>query len=1062
MSQAAQVESPPLPPPGMTSTGSGNGDNLAILNGLFSSLGLDDDTPRASESGPSGYGGRDEVSGHAGGFGAFNAQGASLSSNLDDSRLTSTQNSLTSGNGNQFTSPFRNFQTGSSDSFGGDNTIPFASPTMSTFLPQNEDSGFPAYSLGLSTNSSESDSAMFGRANASGSNSRLDGLDIGDLSHLIGSTQFRAQSVPLLPSWGNGSHTPLGGQKGMSTAFAGPFPPPPSQAFVSSSVGVAMQASSRSVLGVDQYPSLNANTASWTPSSSTYQPVQSIRGSQSSSELSSGGLPLSGYQYVQPKLGTSLSMSSFAEGELLSGQSGNNNARDAVHHQHPPLHSSHSTSNLLDRRFLQQATQPQHVHQYHQQQQMHHQAQLQQQHHSMNAGAYNRGPQSQPINRPYSTPPSLDTFRDVQYSNMSHQHGFSQHRPPNNQGPTVTADSMPVEEIVTKTCKEILTEAANHSLKAVELANTLRARVGTEILAQVRERWGGLLSLLEKLPGVFLVERIPKNDLVSLANRPASMPATPVSSSYHDVSFGQGSSNAAGMMTDLQSDATSFYPTRSRNPHLASGIGELMIRPDGSRSVGKQQQLQNHNSGLQQQQQRAYVIPGKEHIMNSGGNINASMGQQSFGGGMVPNSGPTRCLHVGNVPTTYTEYQLRADFQVYGEIESIKLINQRVRRFAFVTFRRIEYAVAARQALSKLTMWKNCISFAHKEGFVGSGNSQGYLDDQTAVLFDAYQQQQQIIQLSGVSSSAGLLGTSGSGSGVPEISSPSSLIHMLGGDNGSVFESVDSLLSDPVSAPPALPPMRPPSGGMSQSEAFDNSRNAQGNSSSYGSGIISPAPISFGGAGAGAFPRPGSGLSGSSHYNNSRQSPAGSPAPLHSNMDPVLRRLCDDTYVPTQAWPVDVAADAPYTTAVILQLRQFGGTITISKLRGFLRNRLNAVDNIKSVPLKAMLAAYPHLFYVNGSQVSLTHHGAGSNVPSMNSPLAVNTGASNMNNPVLAYQPPQSPYFQVQQQQLQQQQLQQQQQQQQQHQQQQQQQHQQPPSPAQQYQQNYDNYHYQG
>jgi hypothetical protein len=73
-----------------------------------------------------------------------------------------------------------------------------------------------------------------------------------------------------------------------------------------------------------------------------------------------------------------------------------------------------------------------------------------------------------------------------------------------------------VEDIVAKSCRDILVEAASHSLKAVELANTLRARVGTEVLAHIRERWGGLLSLLERHPHKFRVERIPKNDLVTL------------------------------------------------------------------------------------------------------------------------------------------------------------------------------------------------------------------------------------------------------------------------------------------------------------------------------------------------------------------------------------------------------------------------------------------------------------------------------------------------------------------------------------------------------------------
>ena len=86
----------------------------------------------------------------------------------------------------------------------------------------------------------------------------------------------------------------------------------------------------------------------------------------------------------------------------------------------------------------------------------------------------------------------------------------------------------------------------------------------------------------------------------------------------------------------------------------------------------------------------------------------------------------------------------------------------------------------------------------------------------------------------------------------------------------------------------------------------------------------------------------------------------------------VLRRLCDDTYVPTQPWPVAWEVDAFFCCAVVAQLQQFGGTTTISKLRGFLRSRVNASDNIKSVPLKAMLSGYPAFFVVRGNQVALT------------------------------------------------------------------------------------------
>jgi RNA recognition motif-containing protein len=68
----------------------------------------------------------------------------------------------------------------------------------------------------------------------------------------------------------------------------------------------------------------------------------------------------------------------------------------------------------------------------------------------------------------------------------------------------------------------------------------------------------------------------------------------------------------------------------------------------------------------------------------------------------------TRCLHVGNVPANLTEAQLTREFEKFGPLEGLKLITQRNgnRRFAFITFRQVEHAVAARHAMSKLHPWK--------------------------------------------------------------------------------------------------------------------------------------------------------------------------------------------------------------------------------------------------------------------------------------------------------------------------------------------------------------------
>ncbi|KAJ1434686.1 hypothetical protein B484DRAFT_325949, partial [Ochromonadaceae sp. CCMP2298] len=78
--------------------------------------------------------------------------------------------------------------------------------------------------------------------------------------------------------------------------------------------------------------------------------------------------------------------------------------------------------------------------------------------------------------------------------------------------PSLPGEQESVETTVLRTCQEILSGAADGSLKAVELANTLRARVGTDALGRIRERWGGLLALLEKQSSLFRVDRIPKND----------------------------------------------------------------------------------------------------------------------------------------------------------------------------------------------------------------------------------------------------------------------------------------------------------------------------------------------------------------------------------------------------------------------------------------------------------------------------------------------------------------------------------------------------------------------
>jgi len=80
----------------------------------------------------------------------------------------------------------------------------------------------------------------------------------------------------------------------------------------------------------------------------------------------------------------------------------------------------------------------------------------------------------------------------------------------------ITRDSSSLQDLVRCHCQDILRTAPNNALKAVDMANELRERIGTDKMVFVRDQYGGLLTLLEMHPETFLVERIPKSDRVSL------------------------------------------------------------------------------------------------------------------------------------------------------------------------------------------------------------------------------------------------------------------------------------------------------------------------------------------------------------------------------------------------------------------------------------------------------------------------------------------------------------------------------------------------------------------
>ena len=320
--------------------------------------------------------------------------------------------------------------------------------------------------------------------------------------------------------------------------------------------------------------------------------------------------------------------------------------------------------------------------------------QLQQQQLILSRSGNLNGPSSRPLShidamtmqqRPASTP--LPVSLSSSHTHYMHQANNEHSK---SHGPSLLnlcgLEDSSVEDIVAKSCRDILIDAASHSLKAVELANTLRARVGTEVLAHIRERWGGLLSLLERHTHVFRVERIPKNDLVTLV--------------------GGGTPAAGGLQSSQLAAARGGRHTSS--PALmgqVQGLGQGQGQGGGQ---GQGQGGQGLGQGQGQGQGQIQIQGGGDQI-NLGGSIyhnpssqsplppnavtrtlsppisNSSMSSYhahyggageylSGNGGSCSGEGTvSRCLHVGNVPANMTETQLLRELERYGDVDCLKL-----------------------------------------------------------------------------------------------------------------------------------------------------------------------------------------------------------------------------------------------------------------------------------------------------------------------------------------------------------------------------------------------------
>ena len=594
---------------------------------------------------------------------------------------------------------------------------------------------------------------------------------------------------------------------------------------------------------------------------------------------------------------------------------------------------------------------------------------------------------------------------------------------------------MSLEDTVASHCEDILRDAARHSLKAVELANTLRARVGQEALVTVRERCDGMLSLLERYPAVFLVERIPKSDCVTLRS-PELKQLRPVN--------GALSSSGSRTLALARPPPQPLLPSGNISPHSISP-------PPGTVT---------DMNGYATATQSSPLTPSV---------------------GFVKVNQTSNCLHIGNVPIAMSDEELRKVFEVFGPVDCLNVVNHLNRKFAFVAYHSVDHAVTAKHRLSRMHPWKSAISFAKRDGTklfgrsVERNSSEPIIPPASAIPGDGYGRERHHsapriartptlerdvyvstpTQMTGMNDMGALSGgmydfrypplssneMRGLGLGMaqdmkqPTFARPSAVANQLGSMNVEQSNTMPFHFTSDVShsackiAEPALyfehsqvlQYENPSSeyqtshgaGGVGDDgrQSFQSSHGGGGmgddarpsfQSSHGGGGMGDDRRQSFQSSHGGGF---GEGVGGSQNdveyqkMSTSTQMSTGttlSHQPLrlshsqplrhldtgvdfaHSNSDAphfderILQRLCDDTYVPTQRWLTNRELDAPFCSAIATQLVQLGGEATVSKLRGSLRNRIAAQTNIKSVALKALLEAYPEYFTLQSNHVTLS------------------------------------------------------------------------------------------
>ena len=362
---------------------------------------------------------------------------------------------------------------------------------------------------------------------------------------------------------------------------------------------------------------------------------------------------------------------------------------------------------------------------------------------------------------------------------------------------------------------------------------------------------------------------------------------------------------------------------------------------------------------------------------------------------------PSRCLHIGNVPVNINENQLLTELEEFGEVETLRIISQKNRRFAFVTYSSLELAVSAKQAIidkqrkSHVQSWKSAVSFAHQESFTMHPHKARTptLEPNPSSVASMASGYTTASSVGSVYPTHGPTHTAFGGYG--ERARDQSTCYHPHSTSSKSCSSTDSVAYTPrstadghdnsFSQPKQLNSYisqfdtRPPYGAappgfsnqnnslfasnMPYSMASHNSLSSLPSPPRYQPQVCTPK--GYDKHHSNSFHD--SSMKSRSYSGSSLSSPSASPS-LWAQC-PVLRYLCDSSYHANQSWPCCLAIDSPYCDLLASVLRRQGGRMYIRELAEHLQRELNITQAIAGIPLKSFLIAYPSRFLVQGDFV---------------------------------------------------------------------------------------------